>query len=147
MKRILPATGLAWERVLVGQRLLLLTLLSVISIYNHMVVYPPHAPELDRLLRALADATRRDIVRRTARDSQTVSELAAYYDMSFAAVQKHVAVLEEVGLVEKQKEGRKRLVRANRDQIARARACLERLEDLWHHRLTGLDDVLSETKE
>lgn len=116
-------------------------------IYNHMVVHPPNAIEIDRLLRALADATRRDIVRRTAIESATVSELASNYDMSFAAVQKHVAVLEEAGLIEKTPDGRKRLVRANPDQIARARACLEELEALWHHRLTGLDAVLSDTKE
>jgi len=112
-----------------------------------MVAYPIEPVEIDRLLRALADATRRDIMRRTATEAATVSELAARYDMSFAAVQKHVAVLEEAGLIAKTPDGRKRLVRANPGQLARARACLEELEALWHHRLTGLDAVLSETKE
>lgn len=113
-----------------------------------MVVYsPPIAAELDRILRALADSTRRDILRRTANDAPSVSELAAHYDMSFAAVQKHVAVLEEAGLIDKKADGRKRLVTANVEQLARARACLQQLEELWHHRLTGLDAVLSDTKE
>lgn len=113
-----------------------------------MVVHLPlESPELDRLLRALADSTRRDILRRTATKAPSVSELTEHYDMSFAAVQKHVAVLEEAGLIDKQKEGRKRLVSANPEQIARARACLQQLEELWHHRLTGLDALLSETKE
>lgn len=113
-----------------------------------MVVYPQlDAPALDRLFRALADETRRDILRRTATAAPSVSELAAHYDMSFAAVQKHIAVLEQAGLVAKTERGRERLVRANPDQLARARACLEQLEELWHHRLTGLDAVLSETEE
>lgn len=100
--------------------------------------------ELSRLFRALADGTRRDILRRTLLAAVSVSGLAAEYDMSFAAVQKHVAILAEAGLVVKEAAGRERLVRADRDQIARARAALEALEALWHHRLTRLDDVLSD---
>lgn len=102
---------------------------------------------LNRVFRALADATRRDIVRRTLVGAVTVSGLAADYDMSFAAVQKHVAVLEKAGLVRKTSAGRERFVHAEPDQIARARTCLEQLEALWCHRLTALDAVLSEPKE
>jgi DNA-binding transcriptional ArsR family regulator len=103
--------------------------------------------ELTRVFRALADATRRDILRRTLAGAVSVSGLAADYDMSFAAVQKHVAVLEEAGLVAKAASGRERLVRADPVQIARARACLDELEVIWRHRLTGLDAVLSESEE
>ena len=101
---------------------------------------------LDRVFRALADATRRDIVRRTLLGEVSVSGLAADYDMSFAAVQKHVAVLEAAGLVHKTTAGRERLVRAVPEEIARARACLEQLEALWRHRLDALDAILSEPK-
>ena len=100
--------------------------------------------EVDRLFRALADATRRDIVRRTLVGEASVSALAAGYDMSFAAVQKHVAVLEEAGLVTKHPHGRERIVRGNADQIARARAVLVRLEELWRSRFAQLDAVLAE---
>jgi DNA-binding transcriptional ArsR family regulator len=100
--------------------------------------------ELTRVFRALADVTRRDILRRTLLGAVSVSGLAAEYDMSFAAVQKHVAVLEEAGLVAKVAAGRERLVRADPEQLARARACLEALEVVWRHRLSGLDAVLSE---
>ena len=103
--------------------------------------------ELNQVLRALADTTRRDILRRTAAGSASVSELAARYDMSFAAVQKHVAVLEAAGLVHKTPSGRTRLVRADREQLARARAALQQLEALWRHRISGLDAVLSEPEE
>lgn len=104
-------------------------------------------PELTRVFRALADTTRRDILRRTLVGAISVSGLAADYTMSFAAVQKHVAVLEEAGLVAKVTVGRERLVRADPDQIARARAALDQLEQLWRHRLTGLDAVLSTPEE
>jgi DNA-binding transcriptional ArsR family regulator len=103
--------------------------------------------QLNRVFRALADATRRDILRRTLAGAVSVSALAADYDMSFAAVQKHVAVLEEAGLIHKSPAGRERLVRADAEQLARARACLAELEALWRHRLTGLDEVLSQPEE
>ncbi len=100
--------------------------------------------DVDRLFRALADATRRDIVRRTLVGEASVSVLAADYDMSFAAVQKHVAVLEGAGLVTKHHRGRERLVRGNPDQIARARQLLSALEELWRARFGRLDDVLAD---
>jgi DNA-binding transcriptional ArsR family regulator len=102
---------------------------------------------LDRVFRALADSTRRDIVSRTLVGPVSVSGLAGDYAMSFAAVQKHVAVLEKAGLVCKQVAGRERLVTAVPEEIARARACLEQLEALWRHRITALDAVLSQPQE
>ncbi len=103
--------------------------------------------EIDRVFHALATATRRDILRRTIDREQSVSELARDYDMSFAAVQKHVAVLEEARLVVKRAEGRERLVRANPDMIARARALLARYEDLWRARVDRLDALLAEPQK
>ena len=99
----------------------------------------------DALFHALADRTRRDIVRRVLTREQSVSTLAADYDMSFAAVQKHVAVLEAANLIVKRAEGRERLVRANPQMIARARALLARYEELWRSRIARLDDLLAET--
>lgn len=100
--------------------------------------------QIDRVFHALATATRRDILRRTLEREQSVSALAADYDMSFAAVQKHVAVLEVAELVVKRAEGRERLVRADPDMIARARALLGRYEDLWRSRVDRLDALLAE---
>ena len=105
-------------------------------------------PELDRLFRALADATRRDIVARLLAGEETsVSALAARYDMSFAAVQKHVAVLEEAGLVTKRQQGRERIVRGNPERIARARELLTRLEELWKSRFARLDALFAESSK
>lgn len=117
---------------------------------NQMVVerFPQNTElsddDTDRLFHALAAATRRDIVRRTLVDEQSVSALAAEYDMSFAAVQKHVAVLEAAHLIIKRAEGRERLVRADPTMIARARALLARYEDLWRQRIDRLDALLAD---
>ncbi len=113
--------------------------------YNQMVVQTELSEaEIDRVFHALATATRRDILRRTIDREQSVSELARDYEMSFAAVQKHVAVLEEARLIVKRAEGRERLVRANPEMIARARALLARYEELWRARIARLDDLLAE---
>ena len=99
--------------------------------------------EIDRVFQALAAATRRDILRRTIEREQSISTLAQDYDMSFAAVQKHVGVLEAAGLVIKRAEGRERLVRADPTMIARARALLARYEELWRSRIDRLDLLLA----
>lgn len=106
----------------------------------------PSTDEVDRLFRALADATRRDIVRRTLAREATVSQLAADYAMSFAAVQKHVSVLERAGLVTKRPEGRERWVRGNPEAIRTAQALLDRYEDIWRGRVARLDALLAESE-
>jgi DNA-binding transcriptional ArsR family regulator len=100
--------------------------------------------EVDRIFRALADATRRDIVRRTLAGEETVSELAASYDMSFAAVQKHVTVLEAAGLVTKRARGRERVVHGSADTIQRAQGLLDAYEQIWRDRIARLDALLAE---
>lgn len=115
--------------------------------YNQMVVETDLSNEqIDRVFHALAAATRRDILRRTIEGEYSVSALARDYDMSFAAVQKHVAVLEEAGLIIKRAEGRERLVRADPAMIARARALLARYEELWRSRIDRLDALLAEPR-
>jgi len=100
--------------------------------------------ELDRLFRALADATRRDIIARVmAGETASVSALAARYAMSFAAVQKHVAMLEEAGLVTKRVQGRERIVHGNPERLARARELLGQLEELWRARFSRIDDLFN----
>lgn len=103
--------------------------------------------DVDRVFRALADATRRDILRRTVTDEQSVSTLAADYDMSFAAVQKHVAVLEAAHLIVKRAQGRERLVRADPAVIARAQHLLQHYQDLWRGRIDRIDALLVHDRE
>jgi DNA-binding transcriptional ArsR family regulator len=99
---------------------------------------------MDLVFGALADPTRRDIVRRVLADPASVSELARPYPMSFAAVQKHVAVLERADLVRKQRQGREQLVQGNLDALERATRLLDELEDVWRDRLNRFGEVLGE---
>jgi DNA-binding transcriptional ArsR family regulator len=96
---------------------------------------------------ALADATRRDIVRRAIAGDEGVSEVAGHYAMSFAAVQKHVAVLERAGLVTKQRVGRRKVVQTNVIALTGARNLLDHYEDLWRGRIDRMTDLVNETKE
>jgi len=97
---------------------------------------------LNQLFRALADGTRRDILARSLTAAPSVSDLAARYEMSFAAVQKHVAVLERAGLVQKRAHGREQLVSTNRSRLQRASELLDSYESLWRQRVAQLDGVL-----
>jgi DNA-binding transcriptional ArsR family regulator len=97
---------------------------------------------LNRLFRALADGTRRDILARCLTETPSVSDLAARYEMSFAAVQKHVAVLERAGLIQKRANGREQLVSTNRARLQRAAELLDYFESIWRQRMAQLDDVL-----
>src|SRR5687767_9821432 len=98
---------------------------------------------LDHLFGALADATRRDILARVMATEASVTELAARYDMSFAAVQKHVAILERARLVTKRKDGRAQRVTGNPDVVHRASRLLEQFEERWKARVRRLDDLLA----
>jgi DNA-binding transcriptional ArsR family regulator len=109
-----------------------------------MVVGELSDAEVDRLFHALADTTRRDILRRCIAGEPSVSRLADGYAMSFAAVQKHVAVLEQAGMVVKERRGREQLVRTDRDAVAQARQVLDRLEAEWRGRVDRMAGLLAE---
>jgi DNA-binding transcriptional ArsR family regulator len=102
-------------------------------------------PDHDRIFGALADATRRDIVRRAIGGEEGIAELAAHYPMSFAAVQKHVAILERAGLVTKTRIGRRKLVRTNLQALATARRLLDQYEQLWRERVERMTHLISES--
>jgi DNA-binding transcriptional ArsR family regulator len=110
--------------------------------YHRMVVDELTDEALDDLFHALSDATRRDILRRCAEGDPSVSRLADPYPMSFAAVQKHVAVLERAGLVTKERRGREQLVHTDRAAVERARQVLEELEHTWRGRADRMSDLL-----
>lgn len=108
-----------------------------------MVVRQLDQDEVDRLFAALADRTRRDIVVRVLVREASVSSLAEHYAMSFAAVQRHVAVLERAGLVTKHPNGRERLVRADVEAIRAATELLEQYEEIWRGRIDRIEDLLA----
>ena len=101
--------------------------------------------DFDPLFSALADQTRRDIVRRAISAEEGVLQLASHYPMSFAAVQKHVAVLERAGLVTKQRIGRRKVVRTNLNALLVARRLLDEYEELWRARIDRMNELIAET--
>jgi len=101
----------------------------------------------DHVFAALADATRRDIVLRALTGSEGVAELAGHYPMSFAAVQKHVAVLERAGLVTKERTGRRKIVRTNPEGLRLAQGLLDQYEALWRGRVERMTDLITGSEE
>jgi len=101
-------------------------------------------PDFDRMFGALADPTRRDIVRRAIDAEEGVAELATHYPMSFAAVQKHVAILERAGLVSKQRSGRRKVVRTNLEGLRMARRLLDQYVELWRGRIDRMTALVNE---
>jgi len=105
------------------------------------------AADFDRIFSALADATRRDIVRRAIAGEEGVAEIATHYPMSFAAVQKHVAVLERAGLVGKERIGRRKVVRTQQSGLLVAQRLLDDYAELWRGRIERMTDILNEPTE
>jgi DNA-binding transcriptional ArsR family regulator len=103
--------------------------------------------DFDRIFGALADATRRDIVRRAIHGTEGVAELAQHYPMSFAAVQKHVAILERAGLVEKHQNGRRKVVQTELDALRIAQGLLKRYEELWEGRFERMTQLLEDSTQ
>jgi DNA-binding transcriptional ArsR family regulator len=102
--------------------------------------------DFDLRFGALADATRRDIVRRAIDGEEGVAELASHYTMSFAAVQKHVAILERAGLVTKERIGRRKVVRTNLEGLRVARRLLDQYEELWRGRIGRMTEIVAEAR-
>ena len=96
---------------------------------------------------ALADHTRRDMVRRAITAEEGIVEVASHYSMSFAAVQKHIAILERAGLVTKERRGRRKVVRTNLERLRIVRRLLDQYAQLWHGRIDRMAELISETKE
>ena len=111
-----------------------------------MVVDQIADADVDRIFHALADSTRRDILVLAVGGRYSVSALARCYPMSFAAVQKHVAVLEGAGLITKERRGRERLVRTEVETVQRARVLLDGIEELWRARVDRINDLLATEK-
>jgi DNA-binding transcriptional ArsR family regulator len=103
--------------------------------------------DFDRIFGALADTTRRDIVRRAIGGDEGVAELASHYRMSFAAVQKHVAILERAGLVTKERDGRRKVVRTSLEGLRIARRLLDQYEELWRGRIDRMAQLVAESTD
>ena len=109
-----------------------------------MVVGITLEPETDRVFRALANPTRRDIIHRVLRQGESVSSLARRYDMSFAAVQKHVAVLERAALVTKTRSGREQIVLGHEPTLRKTTELFDAYEQIWAQRATQIAEIIGE---
>jgi DNA-binding transcriptional ArsR family regulator len=99
---------------------------------------------LNNLFGSLADPTRRDMLERLISAQYTVSQLAQHYAMSFAAVAKHLGVLERAQLIVKQRHGKEQVVSIAPEALEDASKYLARYEALWNKRLDALDKILKE---
>ena len=97
----------------------------------------------DARFHALAHRARRDIMRRVLAGEYSVSALAADFDMSFAAVQKHVAVLERAGLITKRRSGREQLATGDVTAVRAVSSMLDELELVWRGRIARIDELLA----
>jgi DNA-binding transcriptional ArsR family regulator len=104
-------------------------------------------PDYDRMFGALADATRRDIVRRAIGGEEGVAELAEHYPMSFAAVQKHIAILERARMITKERIGRRKVVRTNLEGLRLARSLLDQYQELWRGRVARMTALVTQDQE
>jgi DNA-binding transcriptional ArsR family regulator len=102
------------------------------------------SPQLDAAFAALSDATRRGVLERLGRTDASITELAERFEMSLTGMKKHVAVLEEAGLVRTEKVGRVRTCRLGPQRLAEINAWLERYRMMWEARFTELDALLEE---
>lgn len=100
--------------------------------------------DLDSIFGSLADPTRRDILQRVARAEHTVGELARCYNLTFAAVSKHLQVMEKAQLVTKRREGKKQMVALAPDALKSADEYLEQYRLMWQQRFNKLDSLIKE---
>lgn len=104
---------------------------------------PTDEERADAFFHALADSTRRDILRRVLAGEHSVTALTEHYPMSFAAVQKHVAVLERAGLITKRRSGRESLASGDVEAVRAVSAMLAEIEAVWRGRVEGIDALLA----
>lgn len=97
---------------------------------------------LDNIFGALADPTRRDILRRVSSAEMSVGEIARYYDLTFAAVSKHLKVLEKAKMIIKRRNGKEQIVSLSPGALASADEYFEFYRQLWERRLDSLGDYL-----
>jgi DNA-binding transcriptional ArsR family regulator len=102
---------------------------------------------LNEIFHALADSTRREMVHMMAQKERTVSELAEPFDMSLAAISKHIKVLERACLVDRSVNGRTHICRLNNESLSKATEWLRFYEKFWSNRFDLLENELLKAKK
>ncbi len=99
--------------------------------------------DLDRIFQALSDPTRRDLIRQIGRQERTVTELAEPYDLTLAAVSKHLKVLEAARLIDRRKDGSFQMIKLNPEALKSANEWLKFYQHFWTTRLDALERILT----
>ena len=97
---------------------------------------------LDRTLVALADPTRREILRRLAGGEARITDLAAPFPISFNTVSKHIKVLERAALVARRKTGREYILTFRPKPLVEVERWIEKQKAFWSASLAAIDDML-----
>jgi DNA-binding transcriptional ArsR family regulator len=99
---------------------------------------------LDTLFMALADSTRRSILEQVAKAEMSIGEIARQYKLTFAAVSKHIKVLERANLITKRRRGKEQVVIIVPSTLGVAREHIERYATMWNDRFNNLEALLKE---
>ncbi len=105
-----------------------------------------HALQLNSVFSSLADPTRRDILKRVSKRELSISEIAKHYDLTFAAISKHLVVLEKAKLILKRRQGKQQYVHLAPAALKDATKELEQYRIMWEDRLDRLEDYLRKQK-
>ncbi|HMH70665.1 MAG TPA: winged helix-turn-helix domain-containing protein [Candidatus Saccharimonadales bacterium] len=98
--------------------------------------------DLDAAFSSLSDKTRRDILQQLTKGALTISQIAQQYDMSFAAVAKHLLILEKSGLITKQRRGREQIVRLNAKNLIPVTSYLQSYSAFWESQFDSLEKFI-----
>jgi DNA-binding transcriptional ArsR family regulator len=107
-----------------------------------MVEYNLSSP-LDSIFGSLADPTRRSILEQVSRQSMSVGQIAKDYDLTFAAVSKHLKVLQTANLVSKQRNGKEQIVSLSPAALKEADDYLKQYHEMWNDRFDRLEQILN----
>lgn len=102
--------------------------------------------QLDNIFGSLADATRRDILKQVSKKQLSVGEIAKHYKLTFAAISKHLQVLQKAKLIVKHRQGKKQMVKSSPTTLRNAADYLQHYEAIWNQRFDRLDKLLQEEK-
>lgn len=103
--------------------------------------------DLDSVFGSLADPTRRDILQRLTSTELTIGEIARHYDLTFAAISKHLKVLERAKLIIKHRRGKEQVVRISAQALAQADEYIEQYRKLWEYRFDALEVLLEQEQQ
>jgi DNA-binding transcriptional ArsR family regulator len=106
-----------------------------------------HSHELDSVFGSLSDPTRRDILKRVSKKSMSIGEIATHYPLTFAAIAKHLDVLQRAKLISKSRRGKEQIVSISPNAFAAATKYLEMYKQRWENRLDSLDTYLRSINE